>query len=333
MSEYIRIISTISPNIESRLLNYQITDEIEDLFMLAYKFFEIFKHVIVFIIPSEIKSIFFSNNKLKIFLEIIENNTQTNIIFASSRKLRECKLSNLEKIFTEFKEAVSVNRRIVNSLYSRKVPLLVDIKKLKIEKKECNACEGERLCARSIKLITLKIPDYENIEDKLMEISKKNIEYWHFQRKNIAPNDLKALAFLTGILFEFPIDKISFVKKYFIHKKLCDDLRGKASNDYAPIAFSMLRAASLPSSTDPTMDREPLSIDWHRNSPFKIQGRKLYRVDVAPATESGIRDSGTERILMAKYEGEIHFLAYSNSHDFSLNLIKNRISTMMEECI
>ncbi len=333
MTKSIRIISTISPNIESLLRNYQLIDEIADLFSSAHDFFLKLKHIIVFIIPIEIKPIFYSNIKLKIFLDSVENDTQTNIIFAPSKRLIECKLSNLSKIFTQFNEAKSVNRLIVNSLYSRKVPLLVDKEKLKIEKKECTACGSEEICARHINLFTIKIPHYESIKEKLVEISCKNIEYWHLQRESIDPNDLKALAFLAGIFYGFPEDKLSSVARYFIHKKLCNDLKHKISNDYAPAAFSMLRAAALSSSTDPNTDRGPFNIDWHKNDPFKVQGRKLYRVDVMPATESGINDSGIERLLMAKYRDKIYFLVYSSTHDFSQKTIENRISTMNEECI
>jgi hypothetical protein len=210
---------------------------------------------------------------------------------------------------------------------------LVDKEKLKIEKKECNACGIEKICAKPIDLFSIKIPDYENIKEKLIEISGKNIESWHLQRKNIDSSDIKALAFLAGIFYDFPEDKLSFAERYFIHKELCDDLKRKISNDYMPVAFSMLRAAALPSSTDTNTNREPFSIDWHRNNPYKVEGRKLYRVDVMPATESGINDSGIERLLMAKYRGKIYFLAYSSSHNFSQETIENRISTMNEECI
>ncbi|MCK4592481.1 hypothetical protein KAT63_03545, partial [Candidatus Parcubacteria bacterium] len=236
MTKWIRIISIISPNIESLLRNYQLIDEIGDLFGSAHDFFVNLKHIIVFIIPIEIKTIFYSNIKLRIFLELVESNTQTNIIFAPSIKIRECKLSNLAKIFTQFHEAESVNRQIVNSLYFRKVPLLVDKEKLKIEKKECTACGIEKICAKPIDLFSIKIPDYENIKEKLIEISGKNIESWHLQRKNIDSSDIKALAFLAGIFYDFPEDKLSFAERYFIHKKLCDDLKGKISNDYSSFA-------------------------------------------------------------------------------------------------
>ena len=333
MIKYIRIISTISPNIESLLRNYQLLDELGDLFGSAYNFFVNLKHIIVFIIPIEIKGIFYSNKKLRIFLELVENNTQTNIIFVASKKIRECKLSNLSKIFTQFREAESVNRQIVNSLYFRRIPLLVDKEKLEIEKKECTACGIEKMCARPINLVTIKIPDYEIIKEKLVEISGKNIKLWHLQRKNIDSNDLKALAFLAGIFYGFPEDKLSFVKRYFIHKKLIDDLKRKVSNDYLPVAFSMLRAAALSSSSDPNTNRETFSIDWHRNNPFIVEGRKLFRVDVMSATESGINNSGIERLLMAKYKGHIYFLGYSSSHEFFKETIENRIATMHEECI
>jgi hypothetical protein len=332
MTKSIRIITTISPNIESLLRNYQLSDEIGDLFGSAYKFFVNFKHIVILIIPIEIKAIFYSNAKLKIFLELVEKDTQTNIMFAPSRRIKGCKLSNLSKIFPQFGEAESTNRQIVNSLYSGTVPLLVDKEELKIEKKECSVCGIETNCAKPINLATIKIPNYEIIKEKFVEISEKNIQFWHLQRENMESNDLKALAFLVGIFHDFPEDKLSFVEKYFIHKELFDDLRRNISSDFVPVSFSMLRAAALPSSTDPNTNREPFSIDWHRNDPYKIRGRKLYRVDVLPATESGINNSGIERLLMAKYRGHIYFLAYSRSHDFSKETIENRISTMHEGC-
>ena len=57
MTKWIRIISIISPNIESLLRNYQVTDEITDLFSSAHDFFVNLKHIIVFIIPIEISNV------------------------------------------------------------------------------------------------------------------------------------------------------------------------------------------------------------------------------------------------------------------------------------
>ena len=331
-STEIRIIVTISQQIELDLYLNQDIELLSTTLFSIQEFFSRFKHVFIFIIPNELKSYFYTYNHLKVFLDAIEHDAQTNILFSSFENIKDCNLKNPSDLFLSFPDSSVVNQQVLNMLYYRKLPLLAGKSEIVIKKEKCSLCNGENVCSEKYQIESIKVPDFADIEDKLNKIVEKSIKIWNLKRTDIEAYDLKMLGFLAGVFYRASDRELNSINCYKIHNEIFKDINKKTAENYFSIAFSMFRAAAYSSLKSKLEKRERLSIDWHRNAPHKINGFRLYRVDVMPNLRTGIINSGTDRLLMAKRQNNTYFIAYTDTHDFQIEKIRNRLLSIEENC-
>lgn len=329
-NDEIRISSLLSPRFESEMIIPRISGDIVSTIIKARDFYYNFKNLLILFIPKEIIWVFYLDNSLRSFYEDVISDPQSNIMFTSTNKRPGCNLINICDVFHTYPQSTNINRQIINNIFHRHYPLLIDNEDIHVKKGECHSCDNiDNPCKNTYKIYPSKIPDeITPIRDFLSSVSE-NIELWFFKRSSIKPNELKALALLLGILYGVEDDKLSKISEYFIHESLCNDLINAHKESLCNIAFSMFRAFAFPSiSSGHTTTPDRFSIDWHRHDPHDYNGYNLYRVDVMPHNSTGLTSSGVERLLMAKKGSDVFFIAYTPNHEFTNELIRTRISSM-----
>jgi len=323
--DYYRIQAHVAPEIEKSLSRYDLDDSLISFFENARVFFNALKHVTIFLIPSEYKSIFNSNRRLKLLKEVLEVDSQSNVFFASVRNDLPCSKNTelLKHTMPSFDDAAVCRKIVIDQLYKRKVPFLIDRCNYNAFKLRCPECVPTKyVCHCEVSLQVASMPSTASLAT-LSEVIKQNIHHWHFKRDKITGDDLKCLSYLNGLFYEIAPDKLLFCMQFRIYRGFLQDVMGNPSADFSNIAFSMLRAVAYPSSHAP--DRQKYSIDWHPNDPARLEGYELVRADVISPQKSGISGSGAERLLLAKKNGAIYFLQYSPTHDFAVATIADRL--------
>lgn len=331
MTKDIRIISYISPYVESKLVNYDLQD-LAELFDFASVIYSKLKNLSILILPIELMSVFISDLHLRMFKDLIENDPQSNIIFGKTLLPDCCELDSSTDIFMDYPEAVHSSASIIKCLSEWNYPLLVDIQQNNFKKNECVKCSNLNQCSDQMELISCKVPSHEEFNKCVNQFIESGITHWHINRGSFTSFDLKKLAFLLSLFYDVGEQNIPTQNDYLIHNGLCEDIKSNRGNNFNNIAFSIYRANQFSSSSDPLTNNERFSIDWHRNDPFRLNDYKLYRVDVVGPFKTGLSNSGTDRILYASDGMKKIFLAYTVNHDFSLRLIENRVNSIPDEC-
>lgn len=121
----VRINSTVSPFIEHSLMNYDITNEVVKYFVKLKKCYAKLKHVSSFCIPYELKPIIDSHPKLKSILYFIETDTQSNIMYSSS-KFDKDNCGPLHHAFEGSPEAVYSLCFILDRINKNRIPFVAD---------------------------------------------------------------------------------------------------------------------------------------------------------------------------------------------------------------
>ncbi|MFC1743350.1 hypothetical protein ACFL35_05095 [Candidatus Riflebacteria bacterium] len=332
MRNEVRVLAILAPRFREQLEIYPIEKQVVSFFINSRLFFESFKTLLLFIIPLDWKNYFYSDKRLRLFLELVQNDSQSNIVFFPVAFPKNCSISNLTRIFPEQDKDNPSLIHILYSLWCKKIPFLMDLEESEVKKMNCQACTKEFFCFQNIDLRVTNVPPKEKLADFLKEISAENIEVLKIYRKSLSIQDLKFIALLVGFLQNIPKKKLSLCKKLEIHPQIAKkDLKGNGTQEIINAAFSIFRARAFPSSQGPKNKRDHFSIDWHPNSPDKLQGWKLYRVDSVLPGRSGLgRTSGVKRILLAKKGEKTVFLLYTPDHDFLLKQIKKRLEYFRE---
>lgn len=329
MHNSFRLTSCPSPYLEKCLHDYNVGSDVESFFFKLLHTFEPLKHVALHAIPRDYISVFHSNPKLRIFFDLI-NNTQSNIIFYDC-KLEEPCASLVGDLFEGKLDAHKVYSYILLNLQKTKIPLLLDTKNGLLCKLNCkNGC-GHSVCSPMCEIPISIVDDIEKLNSYFRSIAKLQIDTWSINRKNLDAVGLKHLMFLLVFLFDVVKDFAGAIDKLFIHPDLIRDIQ-RGEEDISSIIFSIFRAFAYPGVGDPTRERHPFSVDWHINSPRRMNGHQLFRIDVVAPTRTGIKGSGKNRLLMTLKNEEAYFIAYTEDHDFSDQVIRVRTSDLSQFC-
>lgn len=321
-----RIKCYIGPIIESFLQNYDI-DKLANYFNIIKNNFSLLNRTAIFVIPSEYIQVFISVPFLKIFWSTYAVNTQSNIIFAPTMLDSKCKCTAIENLFPDNSFAYTVNFNIINSLINYKEPIFIDIADSIVKKLQCSSCNEVIPCSVDWQGNVIGIDKIENINDIFKASLGKTIDYYKSKSREISEDDLRYLAFVTGMFHGFPVENLNDCTNIIVHESLLIDLRRGTNSDIEDIAFTMLRAVSMPSAQ--SFERCKFSVDWHKNTPYSLPdyNYKLYRVDVVKPTRTGITASGINRLLMAKTDSKTVFLLYTEQHDFNIDSVRARLKS------
>jgi hypothetical protein len=321
-----RIRSLVGPCLEGYIYNYSHIDEVADFFQKCQQFFFNFKHVTLFLIPKNFIPFLYSNPKMRIIAESIESDTQSNVIFCSNENISFCSKSEADRtlLFPSNEHATTCQTNILGSLNNRRIPLLIDLCNDDVVKLSCEGCD--QICNETMAFKTGKTVSEAEVLTKLNTTTIANIHHWHLSRTSITESDIKQLAFLIAIINDVELKNFKKLDNFCITDACLKDIRENMGNDFGSIAFSMFRAMAFPSVRE--AGRHRLSIDWHLNDPSKCNGYDLYRVDVVDPRRSGVSNSGVERLLLAKKDGQSYFVYYTSTHDFVKRTIKERMEAL-----
>jgi len=330
LNEY-RIKTHISPKVESKLLNWDIDQNLIDYFFKTIGIFKSLRHLCFFCIPMELLTIFESHKILKLFKEQVTHNSQSNVMFYKESLSCESTI-NLIDIFPAYPESNYAKKYALRNLESKSEPSLIDSEKEILKKNICNVCGESKPCNNERTISTIPLADLDRFKKDLHSVVERAIETWHFDTSKVTNKDIKGLALLSGFFYGFPFDKLNMAENLLVHRDLIDDLKKMNALSLTELAFAMLRAISLPSSSN--INRVDFSIDWHRNNPYKIRGYdyNLFRVDVVTPNRTGIHSSGKKRLLFAQKEDYKIFINYTDEHDFTKESIELRLKSLQEPC-
>jgi hypothetical protein len=331
MSTEARIVAGISPELEYRLLTYNISSDVVELFIRALSIFSRLKHVTILIVPKHLTAVFKSHDKLKIFISAVESDSQSNIIFATHNIPPQCNLTHEDILFPPFPSSINSRDFIVNTISKDRAPFLICTKSNAIKKEKCPRPCVNTICPDEVLLLTSNLPNLSDFDRLLKETIKSNLKLIYIKKDSIKLQDIKFLSFILSVLHNFTDDEIKLSTDYHLHKSIYTDIKEGSIDDYIDIAFSMSRSILFSSASNPNQERSRYSIDWHPHNPNKINNYKIFRVDVVPSDRSGKTNSGVKRLLIADDGKKKTFIAYTSRHDFSIDLIRKRIETLSSE--
>ncbi|WP_174406883.1 hypothetical protein [Desulfovibrio subterraneus] len=313
-----------SPEIEASLwdptnktnaeLFYTIKNEIQNI-----------KSLIFLAIPIEIKPAFHSNMLLNMFMETIESDPQINIGFVKSPHRDGCKNTNTLNLFPNEHTAPAIYNFIASTVHNEKLPFSIGGTAQTIKKETCNACGRGKPCSITINIPQITANNINTFKTRIKQICQTTIDTWYTSKPDTDHNKIKILSYLLACLHDTPENLLPKQDSYLLHPDIIHDIR-KSTTPLEHIVFSLFRSYAYPSRTSPEGRAITHSIDWHPNTPKLINGYTLYRIDVLPPTRTGIKTSGPRRLLLGVKNNTKYYLAYTDSHDFSRDLITTRTS-------
>jgi hypothetical protein len=318
-----RIRSIIDPGIEKDAHDSFDLNDLTHLMkgLFESKLFSIFKHVLILYMPRSLEQYFNSNNDLKAIYSSISSNIDSNIAFVSDKKMR-CTMKTMDE------GCLATVKQLAFFLKQNMIPLILGARNRAYYYESCGQCDGELPCNNSLSLEVCEC-DQEKISEALIRAADINISYYPISNQTISPESLRALAFLMALFYGVPSEKLSRTKEIEVAEGCCRDLRGERK--LALVSYSMFRAHSFPSRTNPSVQPSTFSIDWHAHKPSstRVNGQQfsLYRCDVLEPELSGINNSGVKRLFLTKSSGKTLFLAYTSNHtDPPIGTIRNRLN-------
>jgi len=321
-----RIRSIIDPGIEKIAHdNFDLSDLRHLMKVLVRsRLFRLFKHVLIFQMPSSLKQYFNCDDVLRIVDSEISSDLDSNIAFVSDKKMR-CTMRTIDE------DSLATVEQLAFFLRHNKVPLILGARNRNFNYERCGQCDEELLCNTSLDLTVCEC-DQERIIEALKEVAEMNVSHYPISDETISQENLRTLAFLMALLCGVPSEKLSGTKKIEVAEGCCRDLRGE--RDLNLVSYSMFRAHSFPSITNPSAQPSRFSIDWHAHDPSNIrvddQQFSIYRCDVIKPELSGISNSGVRRLFLTKRDGKTSFLAYTSNHiDPPVSTLKNRLSDLI----
>lgn len=320
-----RIKSYIAPELEQQLVNYNLDEAVINFFFNSKKLFESLNHVATLTIPIELKSIFNSNSKLRMYCELIESDSQSNVLFGRILNALDCANNDnyLNTLIPGHESSILCKKAILNCLKDKRFPFLVDTYSYDVIKNLCASCSiSTQNCSSGVLMSVCPVPS-DTVLNCLTEVINNNISQWHIDIDEISEIDLKLLSYLIGLLHGIKQTYLLQIQHIKVHPDFLKDIKNNPTTEYINIAFSMFRAVAFPNLS--SRDRHQFSIDFHPNNPFKLCGYDLYRVDVMPPNRSGVSASGCERLLFTIKDGVHYYICYTSNHDFVTSTIKNRL--------
>lgn len=324
--EEIRIRVTISPKMEFNIINSDEIREYYTFFKQIREFARTFSHILSVVLPNDIQRFLISDPLFKDLINGIKKDPRANIIFSHARS--DCNIVFNSKSFS-FKEQ-NVNALISIILKKNSLPLLLDVNEFFFNKVECNDKNNDcknLLCRKNIVITSYNINQMSEWKENIIKCCRQNLDEWVLNQNSINSDAIKYIALLIAFTFDAEPEDFSQFSPVVILNEFCSDIKKLSAEDIKKVAFSFFRATVYPSVN--SVERKEMSIDWHRNKPFNIGDFDLYRVDVVPLNKSGVKCSGTKRVLMAKRNGSSYIIAYTSEHDFNIEIVRHRLNTIL----
>ena len=170
----------------------------------------------------------------------------------------------------------------------------------------------------------MEYKNQENIDNIINFLVAKNYDEKIFSLKEITETTINDIMFLICKVLNATDEDYDKIQKTKYHKSFFDDIKKTSIIDLQNILCSIFRGIVYPP-VKYRSHRVSNSIDWHKNTPDKINGYNLYRIDVCSIQKTGDRSSGTKRLIIGKKDGHDFVLVYTDEHDVSEALLKQRI--------
>jgi hypothetical protein len=324
-----RIPLTISPSLEIEILSMNDIEGLFEFFQACKSLCEQFKHDVLLIFPIELESIFRANPLWKSFLDEINDDSQSNVLFTSLERSR-CPLANPTHIFLSsigYDYLVSP-KYIISLLLQNRLPILVDHESRVETKNESNFCGNPEPCSPLIEWATLNLlsANTESMKTKLKELDNKwNV---HFRLNQPTLEQIQYGAFLQAFFCDIPEKEAKNALEMDCIPSFIQDVSKCSFADMEQISFSAFRCITYPSSQD-RQNKVKYSIDWHFNSPKQRKNVELKRCDVLDREETGIKVSRRKRLLVGILDQKKYLLAYDDDHDFSQTIINKRVDELL----
>lgn len=317
-----------SPRVVKEILNCSSEDEIYKFLCELKDFCLYWKHFVVVGLPSSLKRALMYTSKLKVALHDLETNPEVSFIWYSDNQKQkdECNEEEVLPMFTDANVDELYARKVINNMFSGRIPLFIDRIDSLIEKSQCETCFNNFSCFFSFSLQALR----SNNLDLNNTLSQYGFNYQAFL-KPIRFYDKSIFlqsAFVQGIILGAKKEDLLSFKKVEILDEFLNDLNGINVSDFRKVCISALRGIVYPSVGDKA-NRHAFSLDRHFNTPKNIKGVKLEKCDVVAAGVTGSKGSGKSgvmRILIGDKEGKTYLLAFTNKHDFNTSLVKARVN-------
>ena len=320
VKEIIKLKTTLSPELEQKIISFEMTDDNKTLFLNEIqRFYEKEKHALLFL-SHNLKSSFYSTKKNKLLFDNIINRKESRIILLPFPKIAKCvHISSTEiKNESEF--------YIFNSLYEYTYPFIIDDRDKGSFLKNCIGKCSNIFCKNTTKI------GYTNLKEKsLQNLSQYNIKNWIFFKENI--NELNIKKFLIVLANFFNVvdqNRVQKIKNTVFSDSFISDIKSESTINIREVLVSIGRSLFFNKG-------EFKYIDSHRNPTFSSWGSyDIFRLDSLPINRTGNGGSGTNRIIYAikkpyvKLTSQIIYLAYTNKHDIEKNILKTRINKIIQ---
>lgn len=320
-----RFYAVVSPNILDDLTSKKRLEEIETFFEILLSFSKEFKHFVLICIPNDFMWAFYSSNKMKMIMAELESlSTQSNIIFINSDKKEPCERDEVLSMFNSSNTNEISHRLIVNKMFERYLPVVIEDQDITLKKTGCVLCEDKYTCHLDHEFNPFILPKAD-----IFEFIKKINLNWETLFNNCTEYNKSHLIYISQLQAFFlglKIEAISSIQdNYNVLDLFFEDIKDLDLQDIKEISFSIYRALNYSSVKDRAA-RVPLSIDWHPNNPAKVEDVELFRCDVVPSDKTGIKGSGSKRLLIGVKGVHKYVLGFEKDHDFSNGMIKERLA-------
>lgn len=321
------LIALISPEIDSHVFTYNISQSTAKYFNDSLNLFGKIKNQCILLIPNDLISQFLSSDLLKLFLTAVRSNSQSGIIISPYALKSDHCTEELASLFSIRAQRDIVYSHLTYCLRSHKIPMLTLTNDDTCLKEACTGCTSNELCRLPQIIPTLDIARHNSIANNLKDLAQINIQALKGYPQKQDSSFILYLTKLMAILYCPEITDYTCFDNLTIDK----DFPGEALHSKVGIelvCFTIFRALTFTSSTDRTAQKHHYSIDWHPNDPSMVDGFSLYRIDVLEPEKSGRRGSGATRMLIAKKGEKTYLLSVTDKHDF----VKKTIESKLDRC-
>lgn len=331
------IVATIAPQIESDIINNVNLEKYYVFFDKLFNFAEEYPQLLQIILPNEVCDFFYSDQYLRSYIEEMDSSDIG--IYRLDYDFNECKLcfEIPDDLFIDGKTI----QIIANQFSQNHIPILFDINNVTYIKIECeqqtNKCNS-KFCKDRITLETSNLFAKQLLEAEIVKCCNQNLKLFNRtlvdKNYNISVDELKILCMYFGILFSDTLNDLhKLIDLVIIPEFLSSDIKISNYDELRIIASSITRAVLFPSIRDENPNIH--SLDWHRNDLCSKLSRNkedyfFYKIDAIEENKTGVKNSGTNRILMVKYHNKDYIVGYTKNHDFEIEFCSHKLDKLIK---
>jgi hypothetical protein len=316
----IRLKTILSPSLEESLLSNSLSKAEIDSFFNFKDFLSTYSNVLIGILPIELLSYFQYEDRLNIFLSSIKSRN-SNILLAPYSSEACLGETSCNDIILNWPDSYFAKVKILSLLSKSYMPFIFNSVKEIITKEECKNCETIFPCRQKLTLETFD--PSKVLSDYNEALGTENINKLFITASNLNKNMIKQFFILLNIHFGIEQDNQIDTSCIFFHDDFFSDIKNLEIMKLENLLYSMYRALFFPNIED--QNRHRLSIDWHRNNPYRKLNFCLYRADSIALGRTGNQNSGSDRFLFAEKNSKKYLIAYTENHDFNSSFIESRL--------